>query len=209
MMSHCMVQDRQAQQALGSNKTDSWRSSGEQSWMRMTLLRTTHLFLCRLIGYDLVLNFSINSLSQHLFARAGRCRGWCPVAWFKIGRRSKLLAQTKQTPDEVAASSHGWEWRFYALVILQITRISDSSCKKTSLQIPMSQMEAELQLPLVQNSQSRVVASLTHIANCPSNVRWQLPDLLIPWLNLVHCGPCLLCHPRAGWKQLLDFHHGN
>ena len=37
----------------------------------------------------------------------------------------------------------------------------------------MSQMEAELKLPHVQNSQSRVVASLMHIANCPSNVRWR------------------------------------
>ena len=37
----------------------------------------------------------------------------------------------------------------------------------------MSQMEAELKFPHVQNSQSRVVASLTHIANCPSNVRWR------------------------------------
>ena len=243
----------------------------------------------------LVLNFSINSLSQHLFARAGRCRGWCPVSWFKIGRRSKLLAQTKQTPDEVAASSHGWEWRFYTLVILQITRISDSSCKKTSLRISMSQVEAELKLPLVQNSQSRGSAALRHIANCPTNVHWQLPDFLIPWLNLatltlrgnthtqiipnpsqsskhlishdnwkktclriamsqmeaalkfphvqnsqsrayaalthaancasnvcgqmadflipwlniVRCGPCLRCHPRAGSNQLRDFHHGD
>ena len=121
----------------------------------------------------------------------------------------QALGSKKQTPDEVVASSHGWEWRFYALVILQITRISDSSCKKTSLRISMSQVEAELKLPRVQNSQSRVYAVLRHIANCPSNVRWQLPEFLIPWLNLVHCGPCLLCHPRAGWKQLLDFNHGN
>ena len=56
---------------------------------------------------------------------------------------------------------------------MQINRISDSSCKKSCLRIAMSQMEAELKFPHVQNSQSRVVASLTHIANCPSNVRWR------------------------------------
>ena len=37
----------------------------------------------------------------------------------------------------------------------------------------MSQMEAELKLPLVQNWQSRGSAALRQIANCPSNVRWR------------------------------------
>ena len=34
-----------------------------------------------------------------------------------------------------------------------------------------------------------------------------LADFLIPWLNIVRCGPCLLCHPLAGRRQLLDIHH--
>ena len=166
----------------------------------------------------LVFNFPINNFSQHLFARAGRCRGWCPAAWFKIGRRSKLLAQTKQTPDEVAASSHGWEWRFYALVIMQINRIclvlnfprncrgwchdaysdmgrcyqlvatltlrgnthtqiipnpsqsskhfiSHNNWKITCLRIAMSQMEAELKFPQVQN---RKVELLHHLRTLPT-----------------------------------------
>ena len=88
--------------------------------------------------------------------------------------------------------------------------ISHDNCKKTScLRISMSQMEAELKLPLVQNSQSRGYAALTHAANCASNVCGQMADFLIPWLNLVHCGPCLRCHPRAGSNQLRDFHHGD
>ena len=34
-------------------------------------------------------------------------------------------------------------------------------------------VEAELRLPHVRYSQSRDYAALTHIANCPSNVRWR------------------------------------
>ena len=56
---------------------------------------------------------------------------------------------------------------------VQINRISDSSCKKSSLRSSMSQVEAELQLPLVRNSQSQGSAALRHIANCPGNVRWR------------------------------------
>ena len=66
----------------------------------------------------------------------------------------------------------------------------------------MEDVEAELRLPHIQNSQSRGFAALTRIANCPSDsVRWRR------LLNIVQCGPCPLCHPRAGWRQLLDFHH--
>ena len=66
----------------------------------------------------------------------------------------------------------------------------------------MEDVEAELRLPHIQNSQSRGFAALTCIANCPSDsVRWRR------LLNIVQCGPCPLCHPRAGWRQVLDFHH--
>ena len=115
---------------------------------------------------------------------------------------------SKQTPDEVAASSHWWEWRFYDLVIMQINRISDSSCKKTSLRISMSQVEAELKLPLVQNSQSRGSAALRQIANCPSNVRWRrvrtdgrLLDTLTEPSSLWSMSPLSLSGTRVDTKM--------
>ena len=151
----------------------------------------------------LAVNFPINNFSQHLFARARNCRGWCHDAYSDMGRCYQLVAtltlrgntHTQIIPNPSQSSKH---------------LISHDNCKKTScLRISMSQMEAELKLPLVQNSQSRGYAALTHAANCASNVCGQMADFLIPWLNLVRWGPCLLCLPRAGWKQFLDFHHGN
>ena len=150
----------------------------------------------------LVFNFPINNFSQHLVARAGRCRGWCPAAWFKIGWRSKLLAQTKQTPDEVAASSHGWEWRFYVLV-KQIDLISDSSCKKTSLQI-------SLKLPLVKN---RKVELLHHLRTLPTVLAMSVgdvcrrpADLVIIRFNMInvteHSSLPSLPTPFAKWLLL-------
>ena len=151
----------------------------------------------------LAFNFPINNFSQHLFARARNCRGWCHDAYSDMGRCYQLVAtltlrgntHTQIIPNPSQSSKH---------------LISRDNCKKKScLRISMSQMEAELKLPLVQNSQSRGYAALTHAANCASNVCGQMADFLVPWLNLVRCGPCLLCLPRAGWKQLPNFHHGN
>ena len=182
----------------------------------------------------LVFNFPINNFSQHLFAGARNCRGWCHDAYSDMGRCYQLVAtltlrgntHTQIIPNPSQSSKHlishdnckkhlafqsqwvkwkqnwnfrsfkirkvellhhlrtlptvsissvfdgrqirpsslqlflfphGWEWRFYVLV-MQIDLISDSSCKETSLQI-------SLKLPLVQN---RKVELLHHLRTLPT-----------------------------------------
>ena len=67
---------------------------------------------------------------------------------------------------ETCTNGHGKPTSMIPLIIFVFGEFSSAG-------ISMSQMEAELKLPLVQNSQSRGSAALRHIANCPSNVRWR------------------------------------
>ena len=58
----------------------------------------------------------------------------------------------------------------------------------------MSQVEAELRLPHAWNLQSRGYAALTHIANCPSNVRWRR-------LQRVRRFGDMIQHDQCDWTQ--------
>ena len=83
--------------------------------------------------------------------------------------------------------THLW---LYRLISFQI-----AVAKNLVFEIAMSQMEAELKFPHVQNSQSRVVASLTHIARlsqqCPLETFADSCQTVGPWC------PCFFCFRRS------------
>ena len=119
MMSRCMVQDRLAQQALGSNKTDSWAVIDEND-------ASTTLLVCRLIAFRIAVAKKLPCESQ-----------W--VKW-----------------------KQNWNFRSFKIRKVEALRHFD-------------------RLP-------------TAPAMSDGDVCGQMADFLILWLNLVHCGPCLLCH---------------
>ena len=153
----------------------------------------------------LAFNFPINNFSQHLFqhlfARARNCRGWCHDAHSDMGRCYQLVATLT-----LRGNTH-------TQIIPNPSLISHDNWKKTCLRIAMSQMEAELKFPHVQNSQSRGFAALTHAANCASNVCGQMADFLIPWLNLAtltlrgNTHTQIIPNPSQSSKHLISHDH--
>ena len=97
---------------------------------------------------------------------------------------------------------HGWEWRFYVLV-MQIDLISDSSCKKTSLQI-------SLKLPRVQNRKVELLHHLRTLPTVPAmsvgDVCRRPADLVIIRFNMInvteHSSLPSLPTPFAKWLLL-------
>ena len=51
--------------------------------------------------------------------------------------------------------------------------VAQKACLQTSSMSQVQDVEEELRLPHVRHSQSGGSAALTHIANCPSRVRWR------------------------------------
>ena len=55
----------------------------------------------------------------------------------------------------------------------------------------MRQVEAELRLPHIQKSKSGGYATVTHIANCPSNnVRWRRLQTVRRFGDMIQCDQC-------------------
>ena len=95
------------------------------------------------------------------------------------------------TKDSRQSSEHKWMRLTLVRACCRLISLQMAVAKKACLQTSsMSQLEAELRLPHMQNSQSRGYAALTHIANCPSNVRWRRLQTVRRFGDMTQCDQC-------------------
>ena len=95
--------------------------------------------------------------------------------FYKIGcRRIPTAHVTATQMDESDACAHLFcRYCRYRLISFQ-TAVARKACLQIS---SMSQVQAELRLPHIQNLQSRGSAGLRLTASCPSHVRWRRPTV--------------------------------